>query len=261
MLCRNYVIEVIADMMKLCKVLCFPKPEESCCSQRLEELRGLGVEYLYSFGNIVIEKNLRVVGKGHSAVIALAKHSTAGVVGLKIRRVDSKRDSLEGEANLLRLAECTDFTPRIFAFTKNFIVREYIDGPTLKQLVALAASPLLKKAFAKLIEAAFELDRIGIDIVEISRPDTQVVFMCGDPEKPYFIDLESARLSPYPANVSRIVSAIVRNYVSKEAHIMEPYGKNVHKLISLSRQFKKCFEEGMRKHIVEQIINIVLNMD
>jgi len=261
MLCRNYVFEAITDEQRLCRVLCFPRPERGCCSQRLEVLRELGIEYLYSFGNLLIERGLRVVGKGHSAIVVLAKHNRIGVVGLKVRRIDSTRDSLESEARMLMLAENTDLVPKIFAFTRDFIVREYIDGSTLKHLIASAAEIPLKKIFVKLIEAAFELDRIGIDIAEVSRPDTQVVFMCNDPEKPYFIDLGSAKLSPWPTNVTRIISSLVRDCIGSQVFCKKWGEGRVRNLILLSRQYKKSLAEEVRRCILMQIINEIYDMN
>jgi putative serine/threonine protein kinase len=232
-----------------------------CCEQRLKELRRLGVKQVYSFGSVIIEKGLRVVGKGHAAVVVLIRHETAGVAGLKVRRADSKRDSLEGEAVLMKIAEKTGFVPRVYAYSRNLIVRDFIDGFTLEELASLATPPSLRKAFVKLINAAFELDRIGIDIIEMSRPNRQVVFMCGDAEKPYFIDLETARLSPSPSNVSRIISAIVKGYAKMRTSTAEQKKEDVHKLISLAREYKRSIDETARRNIVIQIINTILHME
>ncbi|MCI4435534.1 MAG: hypothetical protein JHC33_01810 [Ignisphaera sp.] len=255
MLCRDYELKPIVDREKLCRVLCFPRVEEECCFSRLSQIRGLGVVEIYDFGKVVLEDGVRVVGKGHAAVVVLARYNNE-LVAVKIRRLDSKRDSLEREAELLILAKASSFVPKVYAYSRDFIVREFIDGPTLKEFMATVSLQQLRNGFAKLIEAAYSLDRIGIDINEISRPDTQVIFECGDPLKPRFIDLESARVSHNASNVTRIVASIMR-YRKAYPLFLDLSDEEIEYVLMLAKKYKIA-EADSRKDIVERIILTLL---
>ncbi|MCC6058883.1 MAG: hypothetical protein LM563_01355, partial [Thermofilum sp.] len=56
-----------------------------------------------------------VVGKGTSAVTIKAVHRSAGVVLVKVRRLDSRRSSLLGEAAALSMANSVGVGPRLIA--------------------------------------------------------------------------------------------------------------------------------------------------
>ena len=253
MLCREYSVRAINSEKDLCMILCYPIDDSMCCSNRLQELAVLGVRNVYSFGNVVFGKNLRVVGKGHAAVVVLAKHVNSDFVALKIRRVDSKRDSLEGEAKILEKVYGIGYSPKLVAYSRNFIVREYIDGSTLEGIIKNFDVNSIRKAIASLVKASFEMDRTGVDILEISNPTRQVVYMCNDVNKPFFIDFESARQHPNPSNIPRIASFIIRNRPILNIDVDEST------ITHLARQYKKAFDVKEKEAVVNKLIALLTN--
>jgi putative serine/threonine protein kinase len=208
MLCHSYELsEIPFDIYH--KIVCYPNKKQSLCLYRIENIKNIGIEKLYSFGKVQID-SYNIIGKGHAAIVALAKHRVYGIVALKIRRIDSKRSSLECEAKLLEATYQCGYTPKLYLYTDDFIVREYIDGLTIKEFLEMVHSrediiDLIKH----LLLAAYSLDRLGVDIYELSRPYKQVILLCGDPKKPFFIDLESGGYSSRPSNVARIINFVI----------------------------------------------------
>uniref|UniRef100_A0A7C5Z194 Serine/threonine protein kinase n=1 Tax=Ignisphaera aggregans TaxID=334771 RepID=A0A7C5Z194_9CREN len=215
MLCHSYELsEIPFDIYH--KIVCYPNKERLSCLYRIENIKNIGVDKLYSFGKVQIDK-YNIIGKGHAAIVVLAKHRVYGIVALKIRRIDSKRTSLEYEAKLLETAYHCGYTPKLYLYTDDFIVREYIDGLTIKEFLDMVYSrENVIELIKHLLLAAYSLDRLGIDIHELSRPYKQVILLCGDPKKPFFIDLESGGYSLRPSNVTRIVNFVIAEGIKRK---------------------------------------------
>ncbi|MEM1525951.1 MAG: hypothetical protein QW775_02170 [Ignisphaera sp.] len=232
--------------------MCYPTQGLSCCKDRINELRVLGVETLYSFGKTYYNRDIRILGKGHSAIVALAKHVIHGIIALKVRRLDSKRFSMEWEARVLEKAQQTGFAPKLYGFSINFLLREYIDGCTLEEFLDKVRSggEDVRVAFRSLLRAALAMDLAGVDLVEISNPLNQVVYLCCDPGKPFFIDFESARFSAKPLNVTKVVSFIV----GRLSRLSVFEGVDVGGLILLARKYKECSDNLCREDVFNDII-------
>ncbi|MEM1599398.1 MAG: serine/threonine protein kinase [Sulfolobaceae archaeon] len=159
------------------------------------ELIEAGIEYAYSFGNVSIGK-LRVIGKGKTGIVVLVDKDKV----VKIRRVDSPKESLELEAKFQIIAG-NQIAPKVYAYGKNFILMEYVKGRNLsknenKEIVI----DLLYRA--KLLEEKF------IEHKELSRPWRNVIV---SNNRTYIIDYDSASIKEKPRNVSKLLS----NYLNK----------------------------------------------
>lgn len=251
MFCNEHNFNSI-EYPDLCRFICYPLLCYSCCKDRINELRDLNIEVLYSFGKTCLDQDVYVLGKGHSAVVVLARHIKYGIVALKVRRTDSKRFSMEWEARVLDKVQVTGFAPKLYGWSLNFLVREYIDGCTFEELLDRYRGnrDKVKAAFRSLLRAALAMDLAGVDLVEVSNPLKQVVYLCCDPEKPFFIDFESARFSVKPLNVTKIVSFIVGR-LSKLSMLKEV---DVGEFILLARKYKECNDNLCREDVVNDII-------
>ncbi|MEM5822158.1 MAG: hypothetical protein QXH34_03700 [Ignisphaera sp.] len=255
MLCHSYeLIEMPIDMHP--RIVCYPYGEGSSCIYRIENIREMGIENIYSFGKVQIDR-YHVVGKGHAAIIVLARHRVHGTVALKIRRMDSKRASLRDEAKLLEAIH--GYAPRVYLYSDDFIVREYVDGPTIEEfLKAIRSRNDVATLIKSLLLATYTLDQLNIDVGELSRPYRQVVLLCGDPSKPYFIDLESGRLYLKPSNVTRIINFVLFGCV-KGSRIRDVLGLDEYRvslLIELARRYKYS-SHASREDILNRVFSIV----
>ncbi len=257
--CQDYVFDEV-DIAEASNVVCYPPIYAINCDARIEELRRLGIEKIISFGKLAIG-GIRVVGKGHAAVVVLAKHRDLGIVALKIRRMDSKRLSIAHEGELLEKASSVGAAPRVYTYTDNVIVREYIDGPTLRDYVLQHLNDVeaLRRVAVSLIEASYALDTVGIELEEISIPLTQTVLPCGNPSKAMFIDFESARKSQNPSNVTSVLGFIIGRSICGKPfrELIELTSDAIAKLRDLARQYKKS-PPSERARIVEEMRTLIL---
>lgn len=225
---------------------------------RIDSIMEMGIERIYSFGKTRIGR-YSIVGKGHASVVVLARHRMYGAVGLKIRRMDSKRTSLLDEARFLDVAYPHGYTPRVYLYTDDFIVRSYIDGLTVEEFLNRVRD---KSSIAILVKnlllAAHKLDQLSIDVTELSRPYRQVVLLCGDPSKPFIIDLESGRYHLEPCNVTRIINFALFGG-AQGAGIRELLGLNkdrVEQLVKLARLYRNL-NHSLREEVFNKVLTLI----
>ncbi len=252
-------LDTISDV-DLDKILCYPNPLSQNCSKRLKEIKSLGIKAIFSYGSIKIGK-LSIIGKGHAGLVTLAYHNLYGYVALKIRRMDSKRDSLRQEALIMKFAEDIKGIPRVYDYTDDFIIREYIDGYTLKDFIKKNIdSEKIKILLMNLIELFYNLDIRGIDVEEIRNPLKQIVVKCGDSRNVYIVDLESAKIKKNPNNLSRILSFILNGKIGNR-YIYEIIGLDYdhRKTLLLYAMIYKRGGGKERREIVNKIVDKILS--
>jgi len=259
MFCRSYDY-IVLDMKNLCRVLCFPSFDDICCRDRFRELVRLGITSIYSFGEILLWNGVHVVGKGHSAVVVLAHHVEYGDIALKIRRIDSKSISLEYEGFILRKARIS-FAPKVYMYSRDFLLREFVDGCTLEKFLEVYSHQpkVILKGFEYILRGALELDLIGIDLVEISRPHKQIIYRCCNSSEPLFIDFESAKISPRPLNITKVINFLIKGSIENHRirDILRLNDDKVTRILELAKQYKKTIDRELRKRLVEEIVEIL----
>ena len=107
---------------QLALLLCYPRYDSDEGEWRLRELRSLGVEGLELRGRHRVG-GMPVLGKGHVGVVVAARFEGASAA-LKIRRVDADRESLDAEAENLRIANRVSVGPRLLGVSDNFLLME-----------------------------------------------------------------------------------------------------------------------------------------
>lgn len=193
--------------MRLCTALCYPSPSHSCCIRRLTELRLLGVLELLEEGSARIGE-VAVVGKGTSAVTIKAFHRSAGVVLVKVRRLDSRRSSLLGEAAALSMANSVGVGPRLIACSRNILVREYIEGTPFAEFALRNCGERVREVFTKLVLQLAALDSIGLVHNELARFEDHVLVE-ETSLRPVIIDFESATLNRSRSNVTQLLGFLM----------------------------------------------------
>ncbi len=185
-------------------VLCFPR--RGCngrvLRRRIQVLHELGIESLYEEGRII--HGFRVLGRGYSSIVFLARHKDLGKVVVKARRLDSRRSTLEYEAMIMDYLQPTMIPPVLHSFTRDFIIMEYVNCPPLIECLFkyddITAETILEKVFASL----YLLDLFGIDHGELNRPHEHM-YLC----PPYIlriIDWESSRIRGKIHNLTMFAS-------------------------------------------------------
>jgi len=188
-------------------ILGYPKCSKRQLQSRISELEKLNVKSIAFTGPTTIGK-LEILGKGYVGLVVLAKKGNKKVA-LKIRRLDSPRSELKSEAKFLGLVNSVSVGPKLFDFSKNFVIMEYLEGQKIDEWVnTLKGQGSSKKAkifIKQILEDCFRMDQIGFDHGELSSISKHVIV--GD-KKPTLIDFESSSTNRNPSNVTSITQAI-----------------------------------------------------
>jgi putative serine/threonine protein kinase len=188
-------------------ILGYPKSTKRQINARILELEKLKIKSISLTGPTSIGK-LEILGKGYVGVVVLAKKGNKKVA-LKIRRIDSQRDEMKSEAKLLKLVNTEKVGPKLFDFSKNFVVMEYLEGEKIGKWIESLQGPgsvkKLKTAIKTVLEDCFRLDQIGFDHGELSSISKHVIV--GN-TKSSLIDFESSSTKRRVSNVTSITQAI-----------------------------------------------------
>jgi len=178
-------------------VLGYPKCTREELESRIKELESIGVKGIIVEGNSKIGK-LEIMGKGCVSVVVKAALDDS-VVALKVRRLDADRESMEREANFLKLANSVCVGPRFLANSKNFLAMDIADGSRIIDWIKqdLGAQQIRTVAL-QVLEQCFKLDTIGLDHGELSNLNKHV--MVG--KNSTIIDFESASIKRRVSNVT-----------------------------------------------------------
>ena len=178
------------------------------------------------------------MGKGYVGIVVLGKIGRKKVA-VKIRRNDSPRKNLKKEAELLKIINEYKIGPKLVAFSKNFLVMEYLDGEKIGDWVVdlkkKGDSSRLKTIIKKILEDCYRLDRIGLDHGELSNLSKHVIVG----KKITIIDFESSSMNRKVSNVTSATQALcIGSGISKIiSHVYRIPKKQ--KMITVLRRYKQ----------------------
>jgi len=227
------------------KIICYPKYSKEEFERRLNELKDLGISELIEEGEVLVN-NFKVLGKGTNSIVVKAIYK-GFPVALKIRRVDSSRESLEEEAKILMKVNQINLGPKLFCFTKNFLVLEYIKGIKIGDFIKIASVENLKDVIIKILEQCRKLDSIGIDHGELSRADNHIIILENFEVK--IIDFESSSYKRKCKNLTSIISYLFL----KNNNLLSKLNIEKNVLIDLLKLYKKSNNEKIYYKILELI--------
>ena len=214
----------------------YPKGTKSQIKSRIKELEDLGVESISFQGKLEIG-TINILGKGYVGIVVLGK-IRGKKVAVKIRRNDSPRKNLKKEAELLEIINKHKIGPKLVAFSKNFLVMEYLDGEKIGDWVnglKKSNSSRLKTIIKKVLEDCYSLDRIGLDHGELSNLSKHVIVG----KKTTIIDFESSSMDRKVSNVTSATQALcIGSGISKIITRIHNIPKK-QKLITALRKYKR----------------------
>jgi putative serine/threonine protein kinase len=190
-------------------LLSYPRYDDAVAVERLGELQDLGVTAIELRGPHMID-GVHVLGKGHVGVVLVARLGGRSVA-LKARRADADRETLEREAEYLRLANGVSVGPRLVDVSQNFLLMELIEGEYLADWVERLNSgdtERLRRVIVDLLNRAHRLDVVGLDHGELSSAHRHVMIAGGVPR---IIDFESASTARRCSNVTSITQYMFFN--------------------------------------------------
>ncbi len=185
--------------------ICWPVYEEESARDRLGQLRGLGVESVALGGRHGV-LGYRILGKGHVGIVL--RCTWRGLeAALKARRTDADRLSMMEEAEMLRAANAAGIGPRLYAYSRDFLVMELLEGPYFGDWArAYEGDPGdFRGAVRELLRQVRRLDAAGLDHGELTRIRRHFIVTGGGPR---VIDFESASTGRRAQNVTSTVQSM-----------------------------------------------------
>ena len=220
------------------KILGYPNATNRQIKSRINELEKLRIKSISLIGPTTLGK-LAILGKGYVGVVVLAKKGNKQVA-LKIRRTDSQRQNMKNEAALLKLVNTVNVGPKMFSFSKNFLVMEYLDGIKISEwadaLKGSGSVKRLKLTIKSILEDCYRLDEMGFDHGELSNISKHVIV---EETKSTLIDFESSSTKRRPSNVTSATQAIfIGSGIAKKTRKMYRSPPK-EKIIEILKQYKQ----------------------
>lgn len=185
-------------------LIAYPDPASDAVESRIDQLNGLGITELEFRGPLNIGK-LSVLGKG---VVGLVFAGMAGKnrVAVKVRRVDSRRNSMSHEAEMIKTANSAGIGPEFLGSSRDILVMQFVEGKSLPSWIISLGGRGTRARVRFTVKALFEqcvkLDAYGLDHGELSRAHKNV--LVASDGKPWILDFESASLMRRVNNLTSI---------------------------------------------------------
>lgn len=189
-------------------LISYPRFSASEYSERLNEMKSLGISSLFLGSGPSIIHGLRIAGKGWVGLVIMGKMGDR-TCAVKIRRIDADRKNMDEEARLQRLANDAGAGPLVFVHTKNLIVMEFIQGRSIVEWVSDGPrASAVRDVTRSILEQCHRLDMAGIDHGQLSRLDRHVIVPEQKHAIPCLVDFESASTLRRVSNVTSATQSL-----------------------------------------------------
>ncbi len=236
-------------------ILCFPRKECSEITYRINSLVNDGFEFLVEYGKPV--QGYRIIGKGYSSIAVIAYNKYYGYGLLKIRRLDSRRSSLEYEGMIMDYLDKTGYVPQIFLWRKDYIFMEYLENCVdlvhkITEYLLENKNKELRYIMRKTLSALYLIDFLGIDHGELNRPYNHI-YWCNGIVK--IIDWESSSYGRKTHNLSSFLSYILYRYMYRDK-LIRTMERSVD--IDIIRSQLKAYKKKVSIKTVSRIIRLLV---
>ncbi|WP_456472667.1 protein kinase domain-containing protein [Methanocaldococcus sp.] len=183
-----------------------------------------------------VAKIIGVLGKGHRGVVLKAIYNNK-VVAIKVVRKDSPKNTIEHEAKILKLLERYNIAPKVYYYTKDFVIMDYIDGEELKSAIFKLNKEGVLKVVENILKICLILDRVGVEHGEIQGGRH---FLVGR-DKVYIIDFDKSRVKKTTKNFTSAIALLFGNNViaNKVKETLNLSEEDIKFLRDLAKIYKK----------------------
>ena len=175
-------------------LVAYPNPTDDHVESRIRQLKDLGITSLEFSGPLRIGK-LSVMGKGVVGLVFVGI-AEGRRVAVKVRRVDSRRNSMIREGELMKFANAASIGPECINSSQDVLEMEFVEGQQLPSWLASLKGrgrrARVRATFKALLEQCARLDAYGLDHGELSRAHKNV--LVSSEGRPWILDFESASL-------------------------------------------------------------------
>lgn len=188
---------------------------------------------------------VEVIGKGHRGIVLKGfsekyKDSEGNYIQLaiKIPRKDTPKNTIFHEGKVLEKTNKFNVGPKVYGFTNEYLLMEYVEGITLKDYINECNREELLWLVEESLKQCLKLDLHGIDHTEIQGGKHIII----GKNKIYIIDFDKARLKN-PHNFTSALSLFFGGgYISEKVkNILNISEEGERDLRKLAKLYKKLF--------------------
>jgi putative serine/threonine protein kinase len=212
------------NLSNLAKIVSYPHLSTSEFIKRIGEMQDLGITDVVLGGNTQIGK-ISILGKG-SVSIVLKIRIKNKTYALKIRRTDANRKTMLREASVHQTVNTIGIGPKLFKFSENLIIMEFIDGLSIIDWIRQQHLEKRKvlNIVTNILNQCFILDMANINHGELNNLNYHIII--SHSERVSIIDFESTSLNRRRSNnvtsasQSLFISGIISHYINNILNLM-----------------------------------------
>lgn len=208
------------------RLLAYPSAEPDRIEQVVGEILKNGVEKL-AFQQTAEKYVTYLLGKGGRGMVFLGLHDTE-LVAVKVLRTDAAVKTMRYEAANQTYANKAGIGPKLYNWSENVIVMNYIEGFHLGSFLTLAKSVDILSVVDEVFEQAYVLDLIHLDHGQLANSSNHVIIPCHG--KAVIIDFSHSSQTRKPKNVTSFASYLLNT--------LPLLNTNKKLLIELLKQYK-----------------------
>ena len=212
------------NLSNLAKIISYPYLSTSEFIKRVGEIQDLGITDIVLGGNTQVGK-VSILGKG-SVSIVLKVRIKNKTYALKIRRTDANRRTMLREASVHQMVNTIGIGPKLFKFSENLIIMEFIDGLSIIDWIRQQHLDKHKvlNIVTNILRQCFILDMANINHGELSNLNYHIIVSYS--ERVSIIDFESTSLNRKKSNnvtsasQSLFISGMISHYINNILNLL-----------------------------------------
>ncbi len=164
---------------------------------------------------------LGVIGKGHRGVVLKGIYRNK-LVAIKVPRKDAPKNNLLNEVYFLNKLKKYGFAPKVYDYSKDYIIMEYINGKELKKIISSLNKEELINIIEQILKICLKLDILNIEHKEIQGGRHFLI----SNNKVYIIDFEKAKEKKTTKNLTSSLAMLfvggeIANIVREKLNLKE----------------------------------------
>jgi putative serine/threonine protein kinase len=215
---RYFSDKIDPNLSNLARIISYPNLNTNELIKRIGEMQDLGITDMVFEGNTQIGK-VSILGKG-SVSIVLKVRIKNKIYALKIRRMDANRRTMLREASVHQIVNTIGIGPKLFKFSENLIIMEFIDGLSIIDWIRQQCLDKYRvlNIVTNILKQCFILDMANINHGELSNLNYHIIVSYSD--RVSIIDFESTSLNRKKSNnltsasQSLFISGIISHYIN-----------------------------------------------
>lgn len=192
-------------------------------------------------------RDLQYFSRGKRGLIFVGKYK-GKKVAIKLKRKESLAvGRIKNEIFWLRKLNKYKIGPKVFIFSKDFIVYEFVRGDFIVDFIEKNKKEKIKKAIKDVFSQCFVLDKLKVNKEEMHHPLKHVIVRNG---KAILVDFERAHKAKKVQNVTQFVQFVcsLKDLLGKKG-----FRISVNELRNLAREYKSNTNERNFKNILNKI--------